>query len=217
MNDPSPEVRPDRIRVLVAEDHFLARFALVEFLGEQGDIVVIAKAESGREAIDLYRAHQPDVVLMDLRLPDLDGFAAIEAICGASPNARVLVLSNFESEEDVHRALRAGARGYLRKDVSGEVLLDAIRRVHAGGRYLPPEVAEKLADRALQTALTARELDVLRLVCKGLSSKQIGAELKLKESTVRIYVSNLLVKLGAKRRTEAIAVAIKRGLVQPNE
>lgn len=204
------------VRLLVAEDHFLARYALVEFLGEQPGFVVVARAESGREAVELFRAHRPDVVIMDLRLPEMDGFAAIEAICAAAPGARVLVLSNFESEEDVHRALRAGARGYLRKDVSGEVLLDAIRRVHAGGRYLPPDVAEKLADRALQAPLTARELDVLRLVCRGLSNKQIGAALKLKESTVRIYVSNVLVKLGAKRRTEAIAVALKRGLVEPH-
>lgn len=213
--DPRPTGDSPSIRVLVVEDHFLARFALLEFLGDQPDMVTVAKAESGREAVALFREHRPDVVLMDLVLPEMDGQAALQAIVRETPEARVLVLSNLDGEEDIHRALRAGARGYLRKDVTGPVLLDAIRRVHMGHRYFPPEVAEKLADRALQVELTPRELEVLRLLCAGKSGREIAATLKLRESTVRIYISNVLVKLGARRRTEAIALAIKRGLVHP--
>lgn len=202
------------IRVLVVEDHFLARFALVGFLGDQSDMQVVGKAESGSEAITLFREQRPDVVLMDLVLPDLDGFSAIEAIRREDARARILVLSNVASEEDIHRALRAGARGYLRKDTSGDTLIEAIRRVHAGERYFPPEVAALIADRSVKSDLTARERDVLRLLVSGVSNKEIADALALRESTVRIYVSNVLVKLGAKTRTEAAMIALRRGLVR---
>lgn len=202
------------IRLLVAEDHFLAGYALVAYLGGVPGLQVVGKAETGHEAVRLYRQHKPDVVLMDLMLPEMDGLAAIGAIVSADAAARTLVLSNLDSEEDIHRAVCAGARGYLRKDVSGDVLVQAIKRVHGGGRFFPPEVVEKIADRSTHSELTARELDVLRQLALGRTNQQIADALGLRESTVRIYVSNVIVKLGAKRRTEAVALATKRGLVR---
>jgi DNA-binding NarL/FixJ family response regulator len=203
-----------KLRILVVEDHFLARFALASFLGGQADMEVVGKAEGGREAIELFKKVAPDVVLMDLDLPEMDGFSAIANIIALAPAARILVLSNLEGEADIHRALRAGARGYARKDIAGDALIDAIRRVHRGQRFLPPELAAKLAERSVQAELTPRELDVLALICKGESNRGIATTLGLRESTVRIYVSNILVKLGVERRTEAIAVAMRRGLVR---
>jgi DNA-binding NarL/FixJ family response regulator len=202
------------IRVLVVEDHFLARLALTTLLGDQRDIKVVATATSGREAIALHASHRPDVTLMDLRLPELDGFAAIAEICRATPDARILVLSNYESEEDVHRALSAGAKGYLKKDATGEILVEAIRRVDQGQRYLPPSVAERLSERSEESPLTPRELQVLDLIFKGLANKEIGETLSLTPGTVRIYVSNILAKLGVERRTEAVSVALRRGLLR---
>jgi two-component system NarL family response regulator len=146
----------------------------------------------------------------------MDGYAAIEAIRKESPAARILVLSNFESEEDVHRALAAGAMGYLKKDTSGEVLVDAIRRVHDGHRYLPPDIAQRLSEREGEAPLTAREQQILELIFKGLSNKEIGDALALTPSTVRTYSSTLFAKLGVERRTEAVAVALRRGLVRPD-
>lgn len=202
------------IRVLLVEDHFLARVALTTVLGDESDITVVATATTGRQAIEQHRAHRPDVTVMDLRLPEMDGFHAIEAIRKEARSARILVLSNFESEEDVHRALAAGAMGYLKKDTSGEVLVDAIRRVHAGHRYLPPEIAQRLSERQGEAPLTTRELQILELIFKGLSNKDIGDALSLTPATVRTYSSTLFAKLGVERRTEAVAVALKRGLLR---
>lgn len=202
------------IRVLVVEDHFLARLAVTTLIEDQSDLEVVGAAETGRQAIALYEDRKPDVVLMDLRLPELDGVAATTAIIAAHPGARVLVLSNYENDEEVAAAVAAGARGYLKKDVSGSVLLDAIRRVAQGLRYLPSAVADKLADRQTQAALTTREVDVLGQVFKGLSNREIGRALEITEGTVRIHVSNILLKLGVKRRTEAVAVALRRGIVR---
>lgn len=202
------------IRVLVVEDHFLARLAVTTLVGDASDMTVVAVAETGKQAIELVAAHAPDVVLMDLRLPELDGVGATAAICAAHPGARVLVLSNYESDEEIAGALAAGARGFLRKDVSGPELLDAIRRVAQGLRYLPANVANKLAERQGQAALTTREVEVLEHVFKGGSNRDIARALDITEGTVRIHVSNILLKLGVKRRTEAVAVALKRGILR---
>jgi two-component system, NarL family, response regulator len=202
------------IRLLVVEDHFLARFALVGFLSDQEGMSVVAKAESGHEAVELHRLHHPDVVLMDIALPTMDGIATIEVLRAEDPEVRVLVLSNLSSEEDIHRALEAGARGYLRKDTTGEALVEAIERIARGERYFAPDVAALIADRAVKDDLTPRERDVLDKLIEGLANRQIAEALSLRESTVRIYVSNVLVKLGAKSRTEAVIIALKRGLAR---
>lgn len=202
------------IRILVAEDHFLARFAIVGFVGDQSDMQVVATAETGPQAVTLWRAHAPDVVVMDIALPELDGISAMEAIRRENADARILVLSNLDSQEDVHRALRAGARGFLRKDTPGQVLLDAIRRVHAGHSFFGNDVATTIAERSIKKELTPREMDVLRQLAAGATNREISQVLGLQEGTVRIYVSNILVKLGVKRRTEAVLEALRRGLVK---
>lgn len=201
------------IRILAVEDHFLARLALTTLIGDQPDMEVVGTAESGREALTAYDRLRPDVVLMDLRLPELDGVAATATICKEHPDARVLVLSNYESEEDVERAVAAGARGYAKKDVHGDVLLQAIRQVHAGQRWFPQQAARP-ADRGARSNLTPREVEVLDLIFRGRSNREIAEQLAIGEGTVRIHVSNVLLKLGCKRRTEAVAVGLKRGLLR---
>ena len=202
------------IKILTVEDHFLARLALSTLIEDQPDMKVLGTAESGREAVEIYSKLKPDLVLMDLRLPEMDGVEASRQICGKDPHARILVVSNYESEEDVSRAVDAGALGYLKKDASGDVLLEAIRRVAKGERYFPQEMAEKTNDRSPRSALTPREIEVLDLIFKGRSNREIADKLTIGEGTVRIHVSNVLLKLGVKRRTEAVAVGLKRGLLR---
>jgi len=204
---------PKAIRILTVEDHFLARLALSTLIGDQQDMEIVGTAESGREALTQYGKLKPDVVLMDLRLPEMDGVEATAAICGEDPKARILVVSNYESEEDVGRAISAGALGYVKKDVSGDVLIAAIRQIHEGQRYFPQKMVP-VDDRPARSALTPRELDVLDHVFRGLSNREIADLLSIGEGTVRIHVSNILLKLGVKRRTEAVAVALKRGLLR---
>lgn len=201
------------IKILTVEDHFLARLALSTLIEDQSDMKVVGTAESGREAIDLYEKLAPDLVLMDLRLPEMDGVEATRLICERHRQARILVISNYESEEDVNRAVVAGALGYLKKDVSGDVLLEAIRRVAAGARYFTQEPTER-PDRSARSSLTPREIEVLDLIFKGRSNREIADKLAIGEGTVRIHVSNILLKLGVKRRTEAVAVALRKGLLR---
>lgn len=203
-----------RLRILSVEDHFLTRLAISTLITDQPDMQLVAQAETGVEAVRLYDVHRPDLVLMDLRLPELDGIEATRRICTAHTGARILILSHHEGDEDVARALAAGARGYAKKDASGPSLLEAIRAVGAGRRHVPAALAEKAADRNPRAALTPRELEILRLVFEGLANKEIATRLGIGEGTVRIHVSNLLLKLGVRRRTEAIAVALKKGLLQ---
>jgi two-component system NarL family response regulator len=202
------------IRILVVEDHYLAALALSTVISDEPELELVARAETGWEAVSLFTKHKPDLVIMDLRLPDLDGVAATAAILRADPKARVLVLSNSETEEDVRRALAAGAAGYLKKDVQGKILLDAIRGVASGRSYVPSEVAARLEEGDDRSRLTRRELGILQLVAQGRSNDQLAAELGISEGTVRVHMSNILLKLGVKRRTEAVAVALKRGLVR---
>lgn len=202
------------IKILTVEDHFLARLALSTLIEDQADMKVLGTAESGREAVEIYSKLNPDLVLMDLRLPEMDGVEASRQICEKDPNARILVVSNYESEEDVSRAVEAGALGYLKKDASGDVLLEAIRRVAKGERYFPQEMPEKTNDRSPRSTLTPREIEVLDLIFKGRSNREIADMLTIGEGTVRIHVSNVLLKLGVKRRTEAVAVGLKRGLLR---
>jgi two-component system NarL family response regulator len=205
------------IRIAVADDHPVVREGLAAIIRRQADMVVVGEAVDGREALEVCLAHHPDVILMDLRMPVMDGVAATEAIQRGCPGTRVLVLTTYDGEEEVYQALRAGAKGYLLKDARREDLLEAIRSVHAGRRWIPVPVAARLADRVGAPELTAREKDVLMLIVRGRSNKEIGAALAITEGTVKGHVNNILGKLGVGGRTEAAIAAVQRGIVHPGE
>ncbi len=202
------------IRILIVEDHHVVRQGLVALIKSVDDMEVVAEAADGRQGVDLHRKHRPDVTIMDLRLPVLGGVEAIEEIRKATPNARVIVLTTFDGDENIYRALQAGARGYLLKDMFGEELMDAIRAVHAGKTRIPAVVAQRLAERMRGPELTSREMDVLRLIVGGKSNKEIGGALHISEATVKTHINNLLGKLGVSDRTQAATTAIQRGIVE---
>jgi two-component system NarL family response regulator len=202
------------IRILIVDDHFIVRMGLKGVLNLQPDMQVVAEAEDGPEAIRQFREHRPDVVLVDLRMPGMSGTETITAIRAEFPEASLIAVSTFEGDELVYRALQAGARGYLPKKVPREELITAIRTVHRGQRYIPVEIASRLADRMQQGDLSPRELEVLQRIARGLSNREIGVELGLHESTVKTHVINILGKLGVGDRTLAVTTAIQRGLLQ---
>jgi DNA-binding NarL/FixJ family response regulator len=201
------------IRVLLIEDHFLARMALHSVLSGHAQISVIGEASDGELGITMYREHRPDVVVLDLRLPRLSGFEVIIQLRKEFPTAKIVILSNYQGSEDIYRAVRSGAMAYLTKDASGEELLTAIQSVHRGLRYLPHVALDRLAERMPAVELTPRESEVLVCITKGLSNKEIADELGIAEKTVRIHVSSLLEKMGARDRTQATIYALQRGLV----
>jgi two-component system NarL family response regulator len=202
-----------RIRVLVADDHLVVRYGLVSIVNQQDDMMVVGEATNGEQVVDLWRTHRPDVTLMDLRMPKMGGVEAIVAIRKEEPRARVIVLTIHKGDEGVYRALRAGARGYMPKDVALAELVAAIRAVHDGRRAIPAEVASRMAQRYQYTELSARELTVLKLAAGGLGNKEIGLRLDLSESAVKHHVGELLSKLGANDRAHAVALALDRGLL----
>ncbi|MBI4890971.1 MAG: response regulator transcription factor [Acidobacteria bacterium] len=201
------------IRILLVEDQYFARLAIHTVVDSYGDMAIVAETDQGSQALPLYEAHAPDVVIMDLRLPGISGFEAIAAIHAAHPAARIVVLSNYEGSEDVHRAISAGALGYLTKDASADELATAIQAVHRGRHYLPAALSALLASRVDADALTSRELEVLQLLARGLANKEIAAELGIAEKTARIHVSHILDKLAVEDRTQAVLTAIQRGYV----
>lgn len=201
------------IRILVVEDHHVVRQGLVALVNTVEDMEVVAEASDGRQAVELFRQHQPDVTIMDLRLPVMTGVEAIKAIREEFPASRVIVLTTFDGDEDIYRALQAGARGYLLKDMFGEELMDAIRTVHAGKTRIPPAVAQRLAERMGGPNLTGRELDVLKLIVSGKSNKEIGKELTISEATVKTHINSILSKLAVSDRTQAATSALQRGIV----
>jgi DNA-binding NarL/FixJ family response regulator len=202
------------IRVLLIEDHFLARMALRSVLSERSDIVIVGEASDGASGVELYQKCVPDVTVMDLRLPGLNGFDAIAAIRKLSKTAKIAVLSNYEGSEDIYRAIRNGAMAYLTKDASGEEVVEAIVTVHRGMRYLPPIARDRLAERtSLVVELTPREHEVLTCITRGHSNRDIAEELHIAEKTVRLHVSSVLDKMGVRDRTQAAIYAIQRGLV----
>jgi two-component system NarL family response regulator len=206
--------RRDSIRILIADDHTVVRDGLVAIVRQEQDMEVVAETGDGREAVELWKKHRPDVTLMDLRMPGLDGVNAIYAIRAADPKARIVVLTTFDGDEDIYRGMRAGAKSYLLKDVRREELFLCIREVHAGRMFLPPAIAAKLAERLPAEELTPRELEVLRLLAEGKPNKLIGADLAITEVTVKSHVQSLFRKLNVLSRTEAIAVANRRGLLR---
>lgn len=201
------------IQVMVVDDHHIVRQGLVALLNTVPDMTVVAEASDGQEAMELFRRYRPDVTLMDLRLPVLSGVEALTRIRQEFPTARVIVLTTFDGDEDIYRALQAGARGYLLKGMFGDELMDAIRAVHAGKSRIPPAVAERLALRMGGQELTARELDVLKLIVSGRSNKEIGTELKISEATVKTHINSILSKLNVSDRTQAATTALQRGIV----
>jgi DNA-binding NarL/FixJ family response regulator len=202
-----------RTRILLVDDHELVRLGLRASLGAEPDMVVVGCAANGREAVDLFEQCQPDVTLMDLKMPVMDGVQAIRAIRERWPGARIVVVSTFEGDEDIFRALQAGAVSYLLKNALAVDMVRIVREVAAGGRPLPAVVAQRLADRMLSPELTPREVEVMRLIARGRRNKEIAAELGIGEETARGHVKNILSKLGLHDRTEAMAVALKRGIV----
>jgi DNA-binding NarL/FixJ family response regulator len=201
------------IRILVVDDHFMVRMGLSASLSVEPDMQVVAEAGNGQEALDAYRKHHPSLVIMDVRLPGMSGADSTAAILAEFPDARVLMLSTHSGEEEIYRAMQAGARGYVVKSVMREELLRAIREVYAGRRYLDPAVASLLAERVSHRSLTSRELEVLQMVAKGLGNKEIAAALNIAEVTVKLHVSHVLEKLNVKDRTEAATVALRRGII----
>ena len=201
------------IRILIAEDHEVVREGLVAILSMQQEMIVVAEAANGEEAIRAFRKERPDIAILDLRMPGVSGVEAIAAIRKDFPNARIIVLTTYAGDEDIFRALQAGARAYLLKDTSRKELVDTIRAVYQGQRRVPPEIAARLADRIPLSELTERELDVLKLIVKGESNKEIAVRLDITEGTVKYYVNIILSKLGVRDRTEAATTALKRGIL----
>jgi DNA-binding NarL/FixJ family response regulator len=203
-----------KIRVLTVDDHALVRNGIAGLVGDQSDMVLVGEASNGREAIQQFRTLKPDVALMDLQMPELNGIDAIIAIRGEFPHARVIVLTTYTGDVQVVRALKAGAQGYLLKNLLHKELLDAIRSVHAGKRILTPELSVEVASHAVDDSLTPAEVSVLRLIADGNANKQIADQLSISEETVKSRVKNILSKLDANDRTHAVTIALKRGIIR---
>jgi DNA-binding NarL/FixJ family response regulator len=202
------------IRIAIADDHPLLRQGIAALLTDQPDMQIVAQASTGLEAIEKFRAHQPDLMLMDLQMPGMNGIDAMIAIRGEFPEARFIVLTTYAGDVQIVRALKAGARAYLLKSLLHRELLDTIRAVHAGQKRIPPEIAAQLADHAADDSLTAREIEVLRNIAEGCSNKIVADRLSITEETVKAHVKNILSKLGANDRTHAVTIALKRGIIE---
>ncbi|HEU5125750.1 MAG TPA: response regulator transcription factor [Verrucomicrobiae bacterium] len=203
----------NRIRIIVADDHFVVRMGLSALVNTEPDMEVVGEAADGAQAVQLYAQSKPDLVLMDLRMPVRDGIQATKEICSRFPQARVLMLTTFDGDTDIHRAIQAGAQGYVLKNSTGDELIPALRAVAKGQRWIPKEIATRLASRNLFEDLTARELEVLHQMAKGRANKEIGDVLNITEYTVKDHLKNILGKLRVTDRTEAVTVAVQRGII----
>jgi len=205
---------PSQIRVFSVDDHPLLREGIAALVNNQPDMVLIGQASTGSEAIQLFKEYLPDVTLLDLRLPDMSGIDTLIAIRTAFPNARVIMLTTFEGDVEIHLALQAGASGYLLKNMPPSELLDVIRLVHAGKKRIPPEIASQLAEHMADEALTEREVEVLQQVAGGNKNRDIANKLFISEETVKVHIKHIMEKLGAADRTQAVAIGIRRGIIQ---
>ena len=215
-SEPSSAQSPKpRIRVLIADDHGVVREGLVSMIRRnKADMTVVGEAGTGREAVELWNEHRPDVTLLDLRMPELDGVEVIKEIRATDEKARIIVLTTFDGDEDIYRAIQAGAKGYLLKDVPREALMDSIRRVHAGETSVPVHLVAKLADRVSGETLSNREIEVLKLMAQGKSNKEIASALFISEGTVKSHGKAIFAKMNVTSRTEAVADATRRGLLR---
>lgn len=202
------------IRILLADDHPSLRDGLASILNSQSDLTVVAEAGTGREAVEKAKSFNPDVMIVDLRMPDGDGIQTIKELAGSHPDIKTLVLTTYDNEEDIFRALEAGARGYILKDTTRQEIIESVRQVHAGNRFLPPAIAARLADRMIRPNLTPRELDVLRLVSRGRTNKEMAAAMFVSEETIKTHMKGLFQKLGVHDRAEAVGIALQRGLLR---
>ncbi|MDZ4818420.1 MAG: response regulator transcription factor [Planctomycetota bacterium] len=202
------------IRILCVDDHPLVRKGLCSILNAEPGIEVVAEAANGREALEQFGLHLPDVTLMDIRMPEMDGIAAMKSIRADHPEARIIALTSFDGDQEIYRALEAGVRGYLLKEMVHTEVVHAIRLVHAGERLLPPELADRMGHSVTHLALTAREVEVLELVAQGLANKEIAAKLGTASGTIKMHVQNILDKLDATDRTHAVTMAIRRGIIR---
>jgi len=203
-----------RIRVLAVDDHVLIREGIAVLLGDEPDMTLVAEASNGREAIQQFRTHRPDVTIMDLQMPEMNGLDAITAIRGEFRDAKIIVLTTYKGDVQILRALKAGAQGYLLKNTIHKELVDTIRAVHAGKKALSPEASYEIAEHATDDALTPAEITVLRLIAAGNANKQIADQLSITEETVKGRVKNILSKLGASDRTQAAMIGLKRGIIE---
>src|SRR5882724_3538859 len=203
-----------RIRVLSVDDHPLLREGIAAMINNQSDMLLIADATNGQEAVQQFRKHKPDVTLMDLRLPDMSGIDAMTAIRTEFPEARIVMLTTFEGDVEIQRALEAGARGYLLKSMPPKELVEIIRQVHAGKKKIPSQVAMQLAEHLSDEALTGREIEVLGQIAGGNRNKDIAEQLFISEETVKVHIKHIMEKLGANDRTEAVAIGVRRGIIQ---
>jgi DNA-binding NarL/FixJ family response regulator len=202
------------IRILTVDDHPLLRKGIAALVNAEPDLKLVAEASNGKEAVDAFRSQRPDITLMDLQMPEMDGLEAIETIRAEFPEARIIVLTTYSGDTQVLRALKAGARGYILKGYVHKELLDTIRVVHGGQKRIPPEIAAELAEHAADDALTEREIEVLRLIAAGNANKQIAYRLSIGEATVKSHVTNILSKLGANDRAHAVTIGLKRGIIE---
>lgn len=207
----------EKIRILIADDHYIVRMGLVALVGTESDMEVVAEAGGGNEALELFARHQPDLLLLDLRMPDKNGIQTIVEIREKFPEARILVLSAFDGDEDIYRALHAGAQGYVLKNTTGDKLVPALRTVASGQNWIPKDVASQLALRKMREQLTTREVEVLSELAKGLANKEIADALSISEHTVKDHLKNILGKLQVADRTEAVTTAIQRGIIHLQE
>lgn len=201
------------IRILIVDDHPIVRVGIGALIASSRDMQIVGQARSGEEAVALHAQHGPDITLMDLRLPGINGVQTIRQIRAQNPVARFIVLTTYDGDEDIYQAMEAGASGYLIKDMPQEVLFEAIKRVHSGGRYLPPPVSQTLASRMPDTSLSKRECDVLRLMAQGKSNGEIASDLGITEGTVKCHVSVILNRLSVRDRTQAVVAGLQRGLI----
>jgi len=209
----NPEASEKKIRVMLVDDHPIMRIGIAAIIDATAEMTAVAQAGSGEEAVELFEKHRPDITLMDLRLPGLSGVETIRTIIARHHDARFVVLTTYEGDEDIHQALEAGARSYIVKGMPHEALISALKRVHNGGRFLPQPVSKTLASRMPNSSLSAREREVLELIVRGRSNREIATELKITESTVKCHVSVILMRLNVSDRTQAVVTALQRGLV----